>query len=299
MGRGVGFGLKTLQLFLRVIEFCCAAVIVALFGYFLAKLSYNNLGISNYYKAIEGISGAAVIYTAFAILLVCCVGGLSFFAFLAILLDLAFVGCFIFVAVETRGGANSCSGNVNTPIGSGDVNSATTGSLPSLGTACRMNTACFAVAIVAAVFFLISAIVEFALWRNRKSEKKYGPGPNNNYSEGRGNRKFYQRREKVIEDPALTTTPIAVEKRHPDSLPLHATPAAARTSYQTDATAVGPEPVVLNKYGHIGNGGVGDGYAAPAHHHIGTGYNETARVPNETYTTYQTTGATEMPASRY
>lgn len=79
-----------------------------------------------------------------------------------------------------------------------------------------------------------------------------------------------------------------------------------RNSYNTEATAVGPEPVVYNsmstrttttstptglttriEYGHVGNGGVGDGYAAPQ----GTmlNYGETVHVPT----------AAEMPASRY
>jgi len=78
--------------------------------------------------------------------------------FIAMLLDLAFCGAFIYVAYATRGGASSCKGNVNTPFGSGNANtnnSVQQGSggfthLPSLKTACRLETATFAVAIVAA-----------------------------------------------------------------------------------------------------------------------------------------------------
>lgn len=151
MARGGGIALKSVSWFLRAIEFCCAAVALALFSYFLAKLSVNDLAISNYWKAVEGISGVAVIYTVLAVLLVCCLGGLGFFALLAFLLDLAFVGGFIFIAYETRGGASSCSGYVRTPLGDGQVGvDQTTGTLPSLRTACRMNTAVFAVAVVAA-----------------------------------------------------------------------------------------------------------------------------------------------------
>lgn len=171
MARGGGIALKGLSWVLRAIEFCCAAVVIALFSYFLAKLSINDLPISNYWKAVEGISGAAVLYTIAAVLFVCCLGGLGFFAFIAIILDLAFVGGFIFIAYETRGGAHSCNGFVNTPLGDGYAYEATVGSLPSLHTACRMNTACFAVSIVAIVFFLLSALVEIALWRHHKSEK--------------------------------------------------------------------------------------------------------------------------------
>ena len=35
-------------------------------------------------KAVEGLSGAAVLYTIFAVVLTCCLGGISVFAFLAI-----------------------------------------------------------------------------------------------------------------------------------------------------------------------------------------------------------------------
>lgn len=150
MARGAGIALKTIQLFLRAIEFCCAAVILALFSYFLAKLNINNIHINAYLKSIEGISGAAIIYTALAILLVCFVGGFGFFAFVGALLDLCFLGAFIYIAWETRHGADSCKGNVITPFGSGNAyTTQTQGSLPSLRTGCKMQTANFAVAIVA------------------------------------------------------------------------------------------------------------------------------------------------------
>ena len=77
----------------------------------------------------------------------------------AVLLDLAFMGAFIYVAWKTRAGRGSCTGVVDTPLGSGDTrdaegnqvisNSGGVVRLPSLHTACRLETACFAVAIVA------------------------------------------------------------------------------------------------------------------------------------------------------
>jgi hypothetical protein len=157
MARGGGIALKSLQLFLRFIEFCCAAVVLAIFSYFLATLNNHGLGINNYLRAVEGISGAAVLYTLIALVLLCFLAGFALFSILAILLDLAFVGAFIYVAWETRGGANSCRGIVNTPFGTGDANSpnnvpAPNGGvtlLPSFKQACQLNTACFSVAIVA------------------------------------------------------------------------------------------------------------------------------------------------------
>jgi hypothetical protein len=153
-----GVALKSLSLFLRLVEFCCAALVLAIFSYFLATLHNHDLHIDTYIRAVEGISGAGVLYTIFALLLVCCLGGIAFFSILGMLLDLAFCGAFIYVAYATRGGDGSCRGYVNTPFGSGNTNVGNTvpqgnggfTSLPSLHTACKLETACFAVAIVAA-----------------------------------------------------------------------------------------------------------------------------------------------------
>jgi hypothetical protein len=153
-----GLALKSLSWFLRIVEFCCAAIILGIFSYFLAALSNRDLPIATYLKAVEGISGAAVLYTICAIILVCCLGGIAFFSVLGMALDLAFTGAFIYLAYATRHGGGSCSGIVNTPIGTGAastvlvVGSENTGfvRLPSLRTACRLNTACFAVAIIGA-----------------------------------------------------------------------------------------------------------------------------------------------------
>ena len=90
-------------------------------------------------RAVEGIAGAAVVYTAFAVILTCFLGGITFFAFLALLLDFAFVGGFVAIAVLARDGARSCNGkNVLSPIGSGNIK------------ACKLETTIFAVAIIAA-----------------------------------------------------------------------------------------------------------------------------------------------------
>lgn len=155
-----GTALKAIQTFLYAIEFCCAAIILGLYSYFLSVLADRDAPISNETKAVEGLSGAAVLYTIFAVLLTCFLGGKMFFAFLGIVFDLLFTGAFIAIAVLTRDGAHSCSGRVNTPLGSGphtakegfgseDQGNQITYSV-SLGTACRMNTACFAVAVAGA-----------------------------------------------------------------------------------------------------------------------------------------------------
>lgn len=104
-------------------------------------------------------------YTIFAIILTCCLGGKSFFAFLAIVLDVLLCGAFIAIAIMTRDGTRSCSGNnVRSPLGSGASGDKAgygnggfgTGSnqnvtyAASYGFACRLNKVCFAVAVIGA-----------------------------------------------------------------------------------------------------------------------------------------------------
>jgi hypothetical protein len=201
-----GTALKLFQTFLYAIEFCCAGIILGIYSYFLSVLADRNLPIYEWAKAVEGIAGAAVLYTIFAVLLTCFLGGKTFFAFLAVLLDVLFCGAFIALAVLTRDGAHSCTGQVETPLGIGNsADKQGFGSdnnqgdqytyASSLGTACRLNSACFAVSILGAVLFLISALVQIALARKHKKEKRFGPGPRNNYTRGSGVR-FWQRRNK-------------------------------------------------------------------------------------------------------
>lgn len=156
MGAGAGFALKVVQWFNRGVQFCCAGLILALTSYFLAAMSNHNITIPTNLRATEGISGVAVLYTGLGILLVCCLAGFTLTSFLAIVLDIAFIGAFIYVATVYKNGASSCSGsNVQTVFGSGDANAQVTSSsdsgvpLPSYRTACRMETAMLAVAIVA------------------------------------------------------------------------------------------------------------------------------------------------------
>ncbi|KAL8949734.1 MAG: hypothetical protein Q9222_004180 [Ikaeria aurantiellina] len=119
------------------------------------------------------MSGGAVIYTGFAVILTCFLGGMTFFAFLAVLLDILFVGVFVAIAILTRGGARSCSGS-NPPSVLG----------PGNRTSCKLETGVFAVAIAMALLFLISAALQVVLSRHHKKEKRYGPGPSNGYTSG-------------------------------------------------------------------------------------------------------------------
>jgi len=283
-----GLALKTVSLFLRIIEFCCAAIILGIFSYYLATLHNHDLYIATYIRAVEGISGAAVLYTIFAMLLVCCLGGIAFFSIIGMLLDLAFTGAFIYVAYANRGGAHSCRGFVNTPFGSGDTRTTVVVDqgrdgitrLPSLHTACQLEKAVFAVAIVGLVFFFLSVFVEVGLMQNRRKERAFGPSPNNGYTAGSPKRKFWQRKPK--------NTRAADIEKNPDVLPVHATPADVRTSYATDATAVGASEPAYNKYGNTTYSGqtggvVGNGGLAPEHAGYQTQTTTTTHVPHDGY----------------
>jgi len=275
--------LKLFQTFLYAIEFCCAGIILGIYSYFLSVLADRNIGIPTWEKAVEGISGAAVLYLIFAVLLTCFLGGKAFFALLAIVLDLAFCAGFVAIAVLTRDGAHSCSGGVKTPLGNGQSKSKNgfgangfgndnndksnvTYSV-SLGTACRLNTACFAVAILGAFLFLVSALVQVFLARKHKKDKRYGPGPSNNYTSGRGGRKFWQRKRKTTRDAELGTigagvppSTLMADKHHDELRPSHetaytgSTVAPANAPYEHSHKPAGyhtaPTGNAVNPYGY-------------------------------------------------
>jgi len=67
----MGFGgslLRFTSTFLYALEFCCAAIILGAYSYFLAVLSNHKLPIAQQWRAVEGLSGAGVVYTIFAVL---------------------------------------------------------------------------------------------------------------------------------------------------------------------------------------------------------------------------------------
>jgi hypothetical protein len=147
MGVG-GAVLRFFNLAIRILQFLASAVILGIFSYFLAKLAQNDLHIATWVKAVEGLSGAATLYALLGALFTCCLGGIAFFAGLAIVLDVCFVGAMIAIAVMTRHGTQSCSGtNLNTPLGTGDDNTDSPSGV-DYGYACRLNKVVFAVSII-------------------------------------------------------------------------------------------------------------------------------------------------------
>lgn len=109
--------------------------------------------------------------------------------------------------------------------------------------------------------------------RHHKKEKAFGPGPNNNYTTGSSNRRFWQRKPAAngtTRDAELGAVAVgtgaAAEKHHHnhDSLPTHTQAADVRPSYATDTTAVGEQTNgytntnTNTKYGHQHSGKVTD-----------------------------------------
>lgn len=99
------------------------------------------------------------------------------------------------------------------------------------------------------IFFLLSAFVEIALVRNRRKEKRFGPGPANGYTSGYGKRSIFgfgrKKRNTGMSDD-------------PNALPVHTHPADVRDSYATEQTRVGTShgdgtgTNGYNKYGESG-----------------------------------------------
>lgn len=279
MGFG-GAALKIGQTLIYALAFCCSAIILGIYSYFLSVLADRDAPIYTWVKAVEGMSGAAVLYTIFAVILTVCLGGKKFFAFLALVLDILFCGAMVAIAVLTRDGAHSCRGRVATPLGTGQ-HTAKQGFgsgngqgdqytyAVSLGTACTLNKVCFAVAIVGALLFLLAALMQIALARHHKKEKRFGPSPANGYTAGTGNR-FWQRRKARptgMRDPEMaagTTTAGTLAPGHKDYRPSHDTAYTGSTVAPQNAAYEPHKPLV------------GGYHAAPTGTYNQPGYNNTA-----------------------
>ncbi|EKV15848.1 UV-damage endonuclease [Penicillium digitatum] len=211
MGAG-GVILRFFNLGLRVLQFLDAAVILGIFSYFLAVLTRNDQTIVTWIKAVEGLAGAATAYSLLGIILSCCLGGVAFFAFLGVALDICFVGAMVAIAILTRDSVGKCTGIVDTPMGTGNANYDTASKNLKFGMACKLEKVVFAVAVIGIFFYLTSILFQILLARHHKREKRFGPSPTNGYTHG--SRKAFWRRNKNI--PEATGGA--------DTLPGHPTP---------------------------------------------------------------------------
>jgi|SRR5687768_16973754 hypothetical protein len=88
-------------------------------------------------------------YSFVAMLLTCCLAGLSFFALLGAIIDLFLFAAMIAVAVLNRDGRFGC--------GPGD------------GTTCRLYVATFVLAIISLIAYLINGVVSVLVRRSKKT----------------------------------------------------------------------------------------------------------------------------------
>lgn len=149
-------GLKCLQWLFRSIQFVCSIVIVGIYAYFLAMMASHGISIPTNARAVEGIAIIGTLYTLVGIFLVCCLAGHILTSFIALVVDVALIAGYIYIAVANRDGVGSCAGtSVGSPFGTGDASATPAGSengnvgLPTFGVACRMETACLAAACIA------------------------------------------------------------------------------------------------------------------------------------------------------
>ncbi|KAI9792932.1 MAG: hypothetical protein M1816_001254 [Peltula sp. TS41687] len=288
-----GAMLKGAQTGLRLLQLLSSIVILAIFSYFLASLSRHHMRQAGWVKAVEGIAGAAVLWTLVATLLTCFVGGLTAFGALALLLDLLLLGGMVAVAIMTRGGARSCKGDVSTPLGDGNtrrpgpskLNMGTPPFTPNYKAACRMEKAVFAVSIILIGLFLLTALLQVLLVRHHKKEKRYGPSPANGYTSGSGKKSFFGRKKNTYaRDAELATAgtgavaAVETEKHHHN----HIRP-SGETGYtgSTMATADHTQPTKYSTQGTQGTVPV----TTHAGHDTTSGYVPVAPVNYENTTT--------------
>jgi hypothetical protein len=145
---------------------CAAGTIVGIYGYFLSYLSLDGSHISAWKKAIEGISGAAVLYTLINAIMTCCLNYRPAIAIISTILDVCFAAGFVVISVLTRQSASSCNGYLHTPLGSGVSYGTPPGSvgregmIPYLWFVCSLNKAVFAVSIVAMLPLISTAVLQ-------------------------------------------------------------------------------------------------------------------------------------------
>ena len=171
-----GIFLKFGGIFNRILQFLLSLVQMAIYAYFVSNIREAGYRVNDWTGAILGITTASTIYTLFGIVFTLCLGGNTLFGNLAILLDVAFIGAYIFVSWATRAARHSCDGVVYTPIGAGSAAQSTGLTVAgNLRRACQMEKVVFAFAIALCVLYLMSAIWQFMIVRNKQSRKTSYP----------------------------------------------------------------------------------------------------------------------------
>jgi len=164
---------------LRLVQFLVSIAILAIFSYILALQSRNGIEIPTWVRAVEGLSGAAALYTLFGVLLTCFLGGIAAFGYVAMFLDVCFVGAMIAIAIETRQGNRDCNALANEeplgfgPNGLGDPD--TQNATPNTYNACTILKATWILAIIGAILFLLTIPYQFLIVQHHRKEKQTNP----------------------------------------------------------------------------------------------------------------------------
>ncbi|KAG6102700.1 hypothetical protein E4U31_003269 [Claviceps sp. LM219 group G6] len=183
MGTAVLLALKNLLWTIRSLQLLCATLVLAIFSYLLVALHEYGLQIDVDLRAVEGISGAAVLYTLINMLSQCCLAsGLGCMSPLAVVLDVGFMAGFIFVAVVNKNGARACRGYTDSPFDRDQGQSDDKASWPNMDglnshfrphAACELQRASFFTSIIAICLFVLSLLAEFVLvWHRRRQLQK-------------------------------------------------------------------------------------------------------------------------------
>lgn len=214
MGFG-GLALRSLGTIFYAIAFACAMIVLGIFGYFMGLLHHDKLVIADWVRATTGISGVTALYTLFGVLLTCFLGAKRGFATIAIVLNILFAGAFIALIALTRDGAQTCSGWVDTPVGSGNSDDQNAPGVSSYGFACRLQKVAFAVSIIGLGALLLAIPTQFGLVRHHEREKRYGPSPNNEYTSGSGQKThFWSTRSRNAPVAGAGTAPATANEKH-------------------------------------------------------------------------------------
>lgn len=254
--------------------------------YFVIQLSKRNI-LNGRPLAVEIISAAGLLWSAFILVFTICLLQKSFFQFFTIIGDLLFMGGFIAIAILLRNSFNGNCSNNRTLVPWLERGG------PNLIANCRLIKGIFIVSIVLAFLFFLTLLAAFLAHRSTKKDRAFGPSPSNNYTSGRG-KKHKGDTEAALAGPALvppvTDTRASHESKYTDitektndglnggAATGHTGPGreylAPRATYAGTDRTVSPIPSSTNLHGkehsHAGQyamAGAFAGGAAAAHHH--------------------------------
>ncbi|KAG5918945.1 hypothetical protein E4U61_001306 [Claviceps capensis] len=183
MGAAVLLALKNLLCTIRSLQLLCAILVLAIFSYLLVALHEYGLQIDVNLRAVESISGAAVLYTLINMLCQCCLAsGLGCMSPLAVVLDVGFMAGFIFVAVVNNNGAGACRDYTDSPFGRGQEQLGDETPWPNMDglighvrphASCELQRASFFTSVIAICLFVLSLLAEIVLvWHRRRQMQK-------------------------------------------------------------------------------------------------------------------------------